>query len=340
MFRKKGFFMSEFKYHVGFPCDCVHNPKYFLLYPIESGVLYHHKCKIGEKHELEEWKGSPHSFNRLEKLVKNKKMQFHCSSDNFPFSGNSGDLAYYVAGLSNNIAEPMDKNCPFFFFSVALEITASHDKITDPILHDVGGDAGKSLENKWEIISDLSKKGKVVFFLHVEDWAQLKNIINKDYEEFELKPNSEKSDLLEMTGKCDLVVVSLKNDDIGLLLNLLEIYEEDENENNRPKSFKKFFWFFLLIVTVGLLSIGGYFYYEEAKRRAFCDSLSKEEINEMTMTQLEDKKREYSSCQDKIDAITNIYGELNKRCDCLRSASQKELEEAEKNGDFKRCNKK
>ncbi|HPS31460.1 MAG TPA: hypothetical protein PLZ43_14490 [bacterium] len=311
--------MSEFKYHVGFPVDCEKDPKYYLLYPIKIGTaIYHWKCKIEKEDTLEEWKDSPSSFNTLDKLLQNKRMLFHCSSGNFNFSGNSGDLAYFIAGLSSNIAEP-NKDCPFFFFSVALKTKPTHDKITDPFLSVVTENnydtAVKSLKNKWEIISKLSKKKKVVFFLHQGDWKNLKNQVDeKEYVEFELNPNRKNSDLSKMVEEHDLVVVYLGEHDIGLLLNLLEI-----DENKHPKSFAKFFGLFLLIVTVGVLSIGGYFYYENKKaeeaKQQRCEELSnKSDEDNSSWENLEnfEKEAENKKCKNIDEIKLKIYKRIDK----------------------------
>lgn len=147
-------------------------------------------------------------------------------------------LAYAIAGNSQNIANPEDKNCPHLFFSSSINFTPSATDISvatiDTVTEDDQKAAEKSLRNKWKTIRRIhEEKKKVVLFLHLKDWKKLKRSIEENsYAEKHLHDLKSENFFKEIEETNAPLVVAVESGDICKLFEILGI--EKETSNNSP----------------------------------------------------------------------------------------------------------
>jgi len=235
--------MTKFKYHVGFPVDCEgsETPPYFLLYPAKNCSKHY----VSTPHSKNDEFDPPHWGEISKHLKICQYFDFHCSIGNFNFSGNSCMLAYAIAGNSQNIANPEDKNCPHLFFSSSIKVSPKATYIYHATIDNVTDDdhkaAEKSLRNKWETILRIHhEKKKTALFLHQKDWKKLKRLLNQGiYIEKHLRDLTSEKFYKEIRKANVPLVVAVGSEDICKLLEILEIEIKNESssqEKSRTRS--------------------------------------------------------------------------------------------------------
>lgn len=317
---------------IGFPVDAGEKTEPFYYLVLHDKNEFNQGVKSDNEIKKLESINDSQMDHVLRKLNEEKKYLVFISSsekqkdlipDALP-DGNSSTLACLLAGYKEDINyENYSEKSKNPVLMVSCSIYGKPELLKEAQLSRVtssNSDFSKnSLKRKWNVIKNIQKKGTpVAFILHNDDFTLIKEVLSSD--EYEEKSINEITELFD-DGQKKPFLVSVEADDFKKLAQKVKISFDKPSPGeklNQPLQI-----LILTLLTTAGLALGGYFYYEnqkaeaaEAERKAFCDSVSMEEIKEMKLTDIDEKitKAKNEGCSEKIKLFEDEKQKVERNC--------------------------